>query len=186
MKKAKKIKFKSILRLLVIALCGGILGVNLYTANANKLVGNQLPMPFGYGWAVVLSGSMEPAISVDDLIIVSEKTPYTVGDTVVYQQGNMLVVHRVTAIEGDMVTTQGDANNVADAPINKNAIKGTVVAVLPKVGLLVSFVRTPIGTIAIAAAAVALVELPYRKEKEKDDEERQKIIDEIKRLKDQQ
>ena len=185
MKKTKKVKLKNILRLFIIIICGGILGLNLYTANASKLIGNQLPMPFGYGWAVVLSGSMEPAISVNDLIIVSENAPYAVGDTVVYQQGRMLVVHRVTAIDGDMVTTQGDANNVADAPINKSAVKGTVVAVVPKVGAAISLVKTPIGTIAIAAAAVALVELPYRKEKQKDDEERQKIIDEIKRLKDE-
>jgi len=32
-------------------------------------------------------------------------------------------------------------------------------------------------------AAIALVELPHRREKQKDDEERQKIIDEINRLK---
>ena len=186
MKKAKKTKFKSILRLLVIALCGGILGLNLYSANANKLVGNKLPMPFGYGWAVVLTGSMEPAINAGDLIIVSENKPYSINDTVVYQDGSMLVVHRVIDINGDMVTTRGDANNATDAPISADAVKGTVIAVVPKVGVLVSLIKTPIGTIALVAAAVALVELPYRREKQKDDEERQKIIEEIKRLKDEQ
>lgn len=185
MKKAKKINFKSILRVAVLVLCGGILGLNLYTANASKLVGNKLPMPFGYGWAVVLSGSMEPAISVGDLIVVSENRPYTVDDTVVYQQGGMLVVHRVTAIDGEMITTKGDANNTADQPINANAVKGTVIAVVPKVGTLVNFIKTPTGTIALVAAAVAMVELPYRREKQRDDEERQKIIDEINRLKNQ-
>ena len=185
MKKTKKINFKSILRLVVIALCGGILGLNLYSANANKLVGNQLPMPFGYGWAVVLSGSMEPNMQIGDLIIVSEAKPYAEGDTVVYQQGGMLVVHRVIEIDGDSITTQGDANNAADAPIDKSAVKGTVIAVVPKVGKLVQFIKTPIGTLMIVAAVVVLTELPYRREKQKDDEERQKIIDEIKRLKDE-
>ena len=185
MKKTKKINFKSILRLVVLAVCGGILGLNLYSANASKLVGNQLPMPFGYGWAVVLSGSMEPSISVGDLIIVSENKPYAVDDTVVYQQGSMLVVHRVVEINGDMVITKGDANNAEDQPISSSAVKGTVVAVVPKVGTLVSLIKTPMGTIALVAAAVAMVELPYRREKQKDDEERQKIIDEINRLKNQ-
>ena len=69
MKNTKKFKIKSIVRLVLIAICGGILGLNLYSANANKLVGNQLPMPFGYGWAVVLSGSMEPAMQIGDLIM---------------------------------------------------------------------------------------------------------------------
>lgn len=185
MKKAKKINFKSILRVAVLVLCGGILGLNLYTANASRLVGNKLPMPFGYGWAVVLSGSMEPAISVGDLIVVSENRPYTVGDTVVYQDGSMLVVHRVTAVDGDMVTTKGDANNTEDLPISSSAVKGTVISVVPKVGTLVNFIKTPTGTIALVAAAVAMVELPYRREKQRDDEERQKIIDEINRLKNQ-
>ena len=186
MKKAKKFNIKNIIRLLVLALCGGILGFNLYTANASKLVGNPMPMPFGYGWAVVLSGSMEPSIQVGDLIIVSENAPYAVGDTVVYQNGSMLVVHRVTAIDGDMITAKGDANDTADRPINRNAVKGAVVAVVPKVGILVNLAKTPAGTIALIAAAFAMVELPYRKEKQKDDEERQKIIEEIKRLKDEQ
>lgn len=124
-------------------------------------------------------------MQIGDLIIVSEDKPYSEGDTVVYQQGSMLVVHRVVAINGNSITTQGDANNAADAPIDKSAVKGTVIAVLPKVGLLVSFIKTPIGTILLAAAAVILVELPYRREKQKDDEDRQKIIDEIKRLKEE-
>ena len=65
-----KIKIKDVLRWLLIVVCGLILGVNVYLANANSLVGNQLPMPFGYGAAVVLSGSMEPEFSEGDLIIV--------------------------------------------------------------------------------------------------------------------
>ena len=185
MKKTKKNKITGIVRLVLIAICGGILGFNLYSANANKLVGNKLPMPFGYGWAVVLTGSMEPSIQAGDLIIVSEDKTYDTGDTVVYQQGGMLVVHRVVEINDDMLTTKGDANNAPDAPIEKSAVKGTVIAVVPKAGTLVQFIKTPIGTLIVVAAVFVLTELPYRRKKQKDDEERQKIIDEIKRLKDE-
>ena len=62
----RKFKLKSTFRLLLLILCGLILGVNVYLANANSLVGNQLPTPFGYGAAVVLSGSMEPEFSKGD------------------------------------------------------------------------------------------------------------------------
>ena len=179
----KKIKFKSILRLVVLAACGGILGLNIYTANASKLVGDQMPMPFGFGGAVVLSGSMEPALSVGDLIIVSKDKPYAEQDLVVYQQNNTLVVHRVISIEEETIVTKGDANNVADSPVEKSAVKGTVIAAVPMVGNAVNFVKTPMGTILLVAAAIALVELPHRREKQKDNEERQKIIDEINRLK---
>ena len=54
----KKIKFKwtDLTRRVVLVLLGIVLGVNVYLANAQRLVGNQLPMPFGYGAAMVLSG----------------------------------------------------------------------------------------------------------------------------------
>jgi len=177
--------FSTVIRLLTLAVCGGVLGYNLYLANANKLVGNQMPMPFGYGSAVVLSGSMEPTLSVGDLIIVSEARPYGENDIVVFQSGNSLVVHRIIEIEGESVITQGDANNTPDSPINKSVIKGKVVAVVPQVGTAVNFIKSPIGTIMVVVLAVVLMELPYRKEKEKDDQQRQKIIDEINRLKNQ-
>jgi hypothetical protein len=43
--------------------------------------------------------------------------------------------------------------------------------------------KTPVGTICIIAAAIALIEIPRRNEKKKDNEERQKILEEIERLK---
>ena len=52
----KKLTVKSVLHVTALLLCGAILGLNIYSANAGKLVGNKLPMPFGYGAAVVLSG----------------------------------------------------------------------------------------------------------------------------------
>ena len=176
----------NILRTLLLILCGGILGINVYLINANNLVGNQLPMPFGYGAAVVLSGSMEPALSVDDLILVRECDSYAVGDIVVYQDVNSLVVHRIIRADEDSVTTQGDANNVPDGQIPLTAVKGRVILSIPYLGMAVNFLKTPLGIICVIAAAIALVEIPRRREKKKDDEERQKIIDEIIKLRKEQ
>lgn len=181
-----KIKIKDVLRWTLIVVCGLILGVNVYLANANSLVGNQLPMPFGYGAAVVLSGSMEPEFSEGDLIIVKETDDYKPKDIVVFQDENTLVVHRIISIDGETITTKGDANESADEPINASAVKGEVLFWIPFAGRIVGFLKTPIGTICIIAAAVALIEIPRRNEKKKDDEERQKIIDEINRLKQEQ
>lgn len=163
-----------------------ILGLNLYQLNANRLVGNQLPMPFGYGAAVVLSGSMEPEFSKGDLIFVKETLEYAENDIVVFQDGNTLVVHRIIEIDEDTITTKGDANNAADEPITQEMIKGEVIGCIPFVGEIVNLIKTPLGTLAVAAAAIALVEIPRRREKQKDDDERQKIIDEIKKLKDEE
>lgn len=185
MKKNSKIKSitKSVIRILALIICGAILGLNVYFANANRLLGNSLPMPFGYGAAVVLSGSMEPEFSKGDLIIASQCETYKENDIVVFQSKGSLIVHRIIEIDGDAVTTKGDANNTADEPISPSAIKGKVIFVVPFVGKIVNFIKTPIGTICIIAAAILLIEIPRRNEKKKDDEERQKIIDEINRLK---
>ena len=66
-------KLKDILRVTLIAFVAVIIGLKIYSWNAETLVGNAMPMPFGYGSAVVLSGSMEPELSVNDLIIVQQK-----------------------------------------------------------------------------------------------------------------
>ena len=124
--KNKSAKKGGFIRLVCFVICGAVLGINLYLFNANRLLGNQLPMPFGYGGAVVLSGSMEPRLSVGDFIIVQETSEINENDIVVFQEHSSLVVHRVIAIDGTAVTTQGDANNVADSPVDVSAIKGKV------------------------------------------------------------
>ena len=182
----KYFSFKNIMRIVLLILCGAVLGLNVYFANAKSLMGNSMPMPFGYGAAVVLSGSMEPTLSKGDLIIVGEAETYQENDIVVFQDQNSLVVHRIIAIDGDILTTQGDANHSADAPVSLSAVKGKVLFWISFVGNIVNLIKTPVGTICILVIAILLIEIPRRNEKKKDDEERQKIIDEIKRLKEQE
>lgn len=174
------------LRLIVLIICGAVLGVNIYLANAKSLGRNQMPMPFGYGASVILSGSMEPELSVGDLIIVGESESYLEGDVVVFQDKTSLIVHRIVEIEGDSIITQGDANNGRDEPITADAIKGKVLFHIDGAGNVVDFLRTPVGTLIIIALAIALVEIPRRREKEADDAEKQKILEEIIRLKKEQ
>ena len=188
MKETKKTnrKFPAALRLLLLIVCGAILGVNIYMANANSLVGNKLPTPFGYGAAVVLSGSMEPEFSKGDLIVVKETDEYVEKDIVVFQSVDSLIVHRIIKLDGETVTTQGDANDTADEPIDISLLKGKVIFHIPFVGNIVNFLKTPVGTILTLIAAIALIEIPRLREKEADDAEKQKILDEIRRLKDEQ
>ena len=174
---------KTIIRRILLALCGILLGLNLYMANANSLVGNQMPMPFGYGAAVVLSGSMEPEFFEGDLLIVKEMDTYKENDIVVFQDGSLLIVHRIINIDGEAITTKGDANKTVDESINVSAVKGKVVFEIPFAGNAVKFLKTPVGTFGIIVVAIALIEIPRRNDKKKDDEERQRIVEEIERLK---
>ena len=176
----------TVLRTVFLIVVSLVLGINIYNWNARSLTGNVLPMPFGYGGAVVLSGSMEPAIAMDELIIVQASDSYELGDVVVYQDGHMLVVHRIVAMDGNTVTTRGDANNTEDSPIEMTQVKGKVIAHIPYVGALVRLLKTPVVTILLVVGAVLSVELPYRKEKEENDEELERIKAEIRRLKEEQ
>lgn len=175
-------KIRPCLRKILLVFCGAVLGINVYQANASRLLGNQLPMPFGYGAAVVLSGSMEPEFSEGDLILVKEAEDLAVNDIVVFEDGSSLVVHRIVELQGDQITTKGDANDTEDKPVPVSKVKGKVLCWIPYAGAIVSLLKTPAGIICTIAAAIALVEIPYRREKEKDEEERQRIIEEIRRL----
>jgi len=181
----KSIKVSRVLQILAVCVCGAILGVNIYLANAKTFTRNRLPMPFGIGAATVLSGSMEPEMSKGDLIFVKKTDDIAVDDIVVYDNGSELIVHRVIKIEDDMVTTQGDANPSADAPINIKYIKGEIVFTVPFVGKIIDFIKTPVGTIIILALAIALLEIPRLREKKKDTEEIDKIKEEIRKLEDE-
>lgn len=175
-------RLKPIGRYVLLTVLAVLIGLNVYTLNATRLAGNQVPMPFGIGASVVLSGSMEPALSVGDLLIVREAESYEVGDIVVYQSGRIAVVHRITAIDGDTVTTQGDANNVADEPIPMEAICGKVAVAIPLIGYLAWAMKSPIAVLAMLAAAVLLIELSFRDTKEKHTSEQDEIKAEIRRL----
>ena len=179
-------KLKACFRILLIIVAGAVLGINVYSWNARTLTGNILPMPMGVGAAVVLTGSMEPTISPDDLIIVAEQDAYEVDDIVVYQTGSMLVVHRIISMDEETVTTKGDANSGEDAPVQLSAVKGEVVAVIPMMGTMFKLLKTPTATIVLLALAVIMMEASFRKEKQQGDDELERLKEEIRKLKEEQ
>lgn len=192
---------KTIIRISLLTLAALLIGLNVYSINASRLAGDSVPMPFGVGAAVVLSGSMEPALSAGDLLIVTEEDSYSVGDVVVYQDGSSAITHRIVSMEeievenpdsdsGESLTewqfvTQGDANNIPDSPIHQSRIKGKVSFRIPYIGYVVNLIKTPIGTILILAAAVFLLERSFRRDKERDHDQLEAIRREIEQLKKQ-
>ena len=177
---------KTIARTALLIFVSLVIGFNLYTWNAQSLMGNALPMPFGYGVAVVLTGSMEPELYADDLIFVRAQEDYALRDVVVYQSGSSLVVHRIIETDGETVITKGDANNTADEPIRAEYIKGRVIGRLSGVGGVLRLLKSPAVVIAMAAAALLLLEGSFRKEKKQDSEKLEDIKAEIRRLKAEQ
>ena len=113
--------------------------------------GIQQPMIFGWGFAVVETGSMEPNVPTGSLIVIQDCDEYAVDDVITYvDYRGMSITHRIKSIEDGVVVTQGDANNTADVPFTEEAITGKVQLVVPKLGNLIKKIRTP-GVIAFLA-----------------------------------
>ncbi len=177
--RARRITFRILLILLISLFFGGA----IYSLNARRVLGNAMPMPFGVGLSVVLSGSMEPTLSVNDLVVVHAADDYELDDIVVYQSGSDLVIHRIIDVQDEVYILKGDANNSADEPVAPAAIKGKAIFSIPFVGLFIRLLQTTLGKIVVIALAVFLLNRSWRKERNEGDEELDQIKDEIRRLK---
>lgn len=116
------------------------------------------PELFGWSRAVILSGSMEPSMSIGDLVIVHREKEYRVGDIVVFDSGGLSVTHRILEKAQEGFVTKGDANNVPDKELlSENHIIGKVAVVIPMVGKAVLFLKNPAGMMLIMMLAIWLI-----------------------------
>ena len=165
-----------------VVLCAVLYAV-VFTAVVKIKNPQGLSMPFGFGASLVLSGSMEPEISTDDLVFVKKPGKLQVGDVVLYNTGGSNVLHRITKIDGDMITTQGDANNTEDKPFSKSAVLGVYIGKIPSGGKIIRFVTNPPFVMAVVfllmTAAVIWMFVEDHRERKKFDS----IKAEIDRLK---
>ena len=116
------------------------------------------PELFGWSRAVILSGSMEPSMSIGDLVIVHREKEYRVGDIVVFDSGGLSVTHRILEKAQEGFVTKGDANNVPDKELlSENHIIGRVAGVIPMVGKAVLFLKNPAGMMLIMMLAIWLI-----------------------------
>lgn len=185
--KSKQKKLKAPVRIALLVLVAVLIGISIYSINAARLSGNRFPMPLGFGASVVLSGSMEPTLSVGDLLIVVPTDELAVGDVVVYTSSGAAIVHRIIELdtEGGTVVTRGDANNASDDPIPITAVKGKVVCAIPVLGYAVEAIKTPVATILLIVLAIWLMEASFRQDRAREDGEREALIQEIERLRSQ-
>ena len=113
----------------------------------------------------VLTGSMEPAIKVGDLIIIkdTDKSNIEEGDIITYKTTtNAFVTHRVIEIideDGNtMFRTKGDANNIEDKDlVGEEAIAGKYLFRLPAFGYLSDFMSKPLGFILLFVLPVFIL-----------------------------
>lgn len=104
----------------------------------------------GFFCAIIGSGSMEPVISVNDLLFIKGSGTYQKEDIITYvsPQGS-LITHRIKEISDTGYITQGDSNNVPDKEITQQRILGKVVMKLPGIGGIIYGVLTPAGGVLL-------------------------------------
>ncbi len=114
---------------------------------------------------VVSSGSMEPVLKVNDVLIVRDGGSWqdlTIGDIIVFNRpegGDRVIVHRIADIDMDadgerIVRTRGDANPASipgtDYPIRQDDYIGKVIYVIPGIGIITKVISPPVNYIIIA------------------------------------
>lgn len=144
----------------VVSVLGTVIGVLILAAFVIQAVPGIIGADASY---VVLSGSMEPAISPGDAVVVDSVDPTTIdrGDVITFTRGTdaVPVTHRVVDIrEGDgglVFETKGDANEDADPePITAEQITGEVWFVIPYIGHVIFFANTPTGLVVLVGIPI--------------------------------
>jgi len=134
-----------------------------------------VPRVLGWQGAVVVSGSMEPALQTGSVAFI-ERTPaedVEVGDVLTYRviknDGPVMITHRVVEIVTEtsgarQFRTKGDANGVIDAAlISEDQVVGTVEWDVPYLGRIVEKLRNHSNLylfIGLPASLIILSDLP--------------------------
>ena len=163
----KKISAESILSSLWRILLGAIIAILVLVAGTlayDKFVKKSpIPSIFGKSLLIIATPSMTGAIDAGDAIIIKKSDDYAVGDIITYFPADEAtsVTHRIVRIEGDKYYAKGDANNSEDPdPIVISQIAGKMVGRIPKIGIVIEWLRTWQGIafmLAVGAVIVALV-----------------------------
>ena len=98
---------------------------------------------FGYSMFQVQTGSMAGTLEIEDIIVVKLTKDVKKDDIVTFKQEDTIITHRILEVEGQTITTKGDANNTKDEPINKNDIIGKVVYTVKDVAIWKQVFATP-------------------------------------------
>ena len=182
--------YKKILKLIInvfSTILLALLALVVYGKATTIFSSNTYPNYFGYTFFSIASGSMEPALYVNDVILVKiGKEKVKEKDIITYAKDKEIITHRVISISGDTLTVKGDNNNIIDDPINKDQIIGRVIKIFPKLSVWQKVITEPKILIAIFVTFLLFdFALSYKgKEETKEDKNKKVTIgkDKIKEI----
>ena len=145
----------------------GVLLVSYYVDSRKSMRNLEKPL---YGAYVIVSGSMEPIIEVQDAVLVKRVDSDNIqrGDVVTYLSNDesyygIMITHRVVNIKEEngekIYYTKGDHNETVDrSPIKFDQIYGKVVMRIPKIGYIKYFLVSSYGwIIAIVVPSLGII-----------------------------
>ena len=120
-KKKRRLSVSDIIGNILCVILIPIVVINLILIAGSYIHPEAMPGIFGTKPAIVLSGSMEPAIETGDLIFIhkADVSGIKEGDVICYLSSGKAVTHRVMALTAGedgkpRYVTKGDANNAED------------------------------------------------------------------------
>lgn len=120
-KKKRRLSVSDIIGNILCVILIPIVVINLILIAGSYIHPEAMPGIFGIKPAIVLSGSMEPAIQTGDLIFIhkADVSGIKEGDVICYLSSGKAVTHRVMAVTAGedgkpRYVTKGDANNAED------------------------------------------------------------------------
>ncbi len=135
---------------------------------------------FGYSIFNVATGSMEPVINQNDVIVVKKSDKYEVNDIITFKSDTAYITHRIIAANDGNYVTKGDANNAKDVAITEDKIIGKVIKISSKAGIWHKVLTTPTILILIFTTLILFdFAFSYKGMKEK---KNKKIINKIQNI----
>lgn len=123
---------------------------------------------FGYRFMGVIGTSMNPVITEEDIVVIATNCQdIKLGDIICYKQEiedkEFLFAHRVIEVNDGWIQTKGDNMSEPDPwLVRPSDIKGKVILVIPKLGILIRWLHTIYGflfLVIVPAASLIWMEL---------------------------
>ena len=182
-------RVKNITKIIINVLCVilfVILAIVIYAKLAVTLNSDIHANYFGYRIFEVASGSMEPTLQINDILLVKvNEKDIKNNDIIAYKEKDKdtVITHRIIDINNETIMVKGDANNTMDSPITKEQVIGKVVKVYPKLGVWKKVFADPKNLILMFITLLlfdAALSYENKDKKNKDEKIKEKYNKEIK------
>ena len=180
-KRKENIKIaKKVIEIIAIIVIYNIVLMAISSANKINIINI-----FGYKSYIIKTNSMEPTISINDVVIAKKvkKQDIKKGDVITFLQEGEVITHRITKIDenGDY-TTKGDNNNIEDTfKIIYDNIEGKHILTIPYLGKIIQILDNQIVFLIITLIVLIFIFIMIQNQEKRENRREKKKIEDRKR-----